>query len=63
MMIESYYCCSICGTPSFFMKLTDEIYEPSFEERKNKPDLLFIGNEILLCACGKENTWFDMIKK
>lgn len=36
-------------------------YEPSEDDREARPDMLFLGREILLCPCGRENTWFSVL--
>lgn len=63
MINETFYTCPKCGIPSHFMIPNGDVYEPTLEERNEKPYLVFIGNEVLECPCGRKNTWFDMVEK
>jgi hypothetical protein len=61
-MEVSYYICSKCKAYSGEMKLSKEKYTPTEDELHTNPDLDFIAHEILMCPCGKKNTWFSLKK-
>lgn len=51
-----------CWNLSETMTLEDSNHIVTLEERRLRPDLLFIGTERLRCECGELNTWFGMIE-
>lgn len=57
-----YYCPS-CGEYSGNMQPSKETHEVTDEEKlrlKTSPVFEQIGHEILICTCGRRNTWFDL---
>lgn len=60
--ISTYYVCPFCGEYSGSMKLSKKKHIITKQEIKSDPHIidLGIGQEILLCPCGKQLTWFEL---
>lgn len=57
-----YYICSKCRRESKEMVLSNVTYLPTKEDLKRHQNLEHIAGEVLICPCGKLNSWFDMIR-
>ena len=62
-----YYCvCPSCLRPTADMEFSEKqhVLTEAEAEQVTTPEyaiFALIGNEVLLCPCGRELTWFDMM--
>jgi hypothetical protein len=61
-MIQSYYVCPDCRTPSAGMKPLPERHDPTPAELRAAPMCEHIGHEVLGCPCGRRHTWFSLVE-
>lgn len=57
------YFCPACGEYSGNMGVSKETHKITDEEKqrlRTSPVFETIGHEILICTCGRRNTWFDL---